>query len=139
VSEIKTVEEVIVDDEVKNKGPKYCVVRGRDLASGLPRSIRLSSVEIREALAPVVRQIVGGIIDTLEETPPELVSDILEHGVVMAGGTSLLRGIDKLVAEETRMPVWVANDPQLAVVKGAAKALESKALLEKVKVVGGLK
>jgi rod shape-determining protein MreB len=135
----KSEEEVVTEviDESK-KGPKFSVVRGRDLATGLPKSVRLSSVEVREALSPVVRIILGGILDTLEETPPELVADILDHGIVMAGGTSQLRGIDKLIAEESKMPVWVAEDPQMAVVRGAAKALESPELLAKVRVVSDI-
>jgi rod shape-determining protein MreB len=125
--------------EESKKGPIYAVVRGRDMSNGLPKSMKFSSVEIREALAPVVRQIVTGITDTLEETPPELMSDILEHGIVLAGGTCQLRGLDQLIAEETKIPVWTTPDPQMAVVRGAAKALENPKLLEMVKVVGGLR
>lgn len=110
------------------------VVRGRDLEKGLPRSLKITSTEVREALAPVVQQIVGGIMDMLEETPPELVSDILKHGITMAGGGSLLRGVDRRIADETSMPVWVADDPVTAVVRGAGKLLEDNRLLAKVKV-----
>jgi rod shape-determining protein MreB len=117
----------------------YFVVRGRDMATGLPRSLRFSSTEIREAIAPVVRHIITGITETLEETPPELVADILDHGIVLAGGTSLLRGLDALIAEETQMSVVMSPDPMLAVVKGAAKALENPKLLNRVKIVGGLR
>ncbi len=140
-SKMKGIEEVLDEarGEKERSGPLYHVVRGRDLATGLPRSVKFSSVEVREALAPVVRQIVAGIIDTLEETPPELVSDILEHGVVLAGGTSKLRGFDELVAEETKMPVWNSKDPQMAVVRGAGLALEDEKLLQMVKVVSGLR
>lgn len=117
----------------------FTVVRGRDMASGLPRSVKFSSTEIREAIGGVVRIIINGITETLEETPPELVADIMEHGIVLAGGTSLLRGLDVLVAEETKMSVWKASDPQSAVVRGAGKTLEDPKLLEQVKVVGGIK
>lgn len=129
-------------EKEKNKeksGPLYTVVRGRDMATGLPKSIKFSSTEVREALAPVVRTIINGITDTIEETPPELVADIMEHGIVMAGGTSLLRGLDVLIAEETQMPVWQTPDPQAAVVRGAGKALEDQSLLDRVKVVGGVR
>lgn len=115
------------------------VMRGRDLGTGLPQSIKVTSVEIREALAPVVRQIIRAITDAIEETPPELISDILAHGVTMAGGGSLLRGIDKLIASEVKMPVWVTDDPQTAVVRGCGIVLENPKLLNKVRVVGGLR
>jgi len=120
------------------KEKKY-VVRGRGLESGLPQSVKFSSVEIREALAPVVQKIVGSVADTIEETPPELLADILKHGIVMAGGGSMLYGLDKLVAEKTKMPVWVADDPLTCVVRGCGKLLENKKLLDKVKIKSGLK
>ena len=115
------------------------VMRGRNLGTGLPQSIKVTSSEIREALAPVVRQIVTAIGEAIEETPPELVADILSHGLTMAGGGALLRGIDKLLAEEIKMPVWVTDDPQTAVVRGCGVVLEDAALLKKVRVVGGLR
>lgn len=113
---------------------KFEVVRGRDLESGLPKSIKLATSEIREALAPVVQEIIGNIVDTLEETPPELVSDIMERGIVMAGGGSLLPGIDKMVSEATKMPVWIAEDPLTCVVRGCGKVLEEPFLLSKIRV-----
>src|SRR3989344_8504574 len=94
------------------------VIRGRDLETGLPKSLTISSVEIREALATVVRQIVTAIQEAIEQTPPELVSDILQHGITMAGGGSLLRGIDKLIAEEAKMPGGITEDPMTAGVRG---------------------
>ena len=137
---LQGVEEVISEasDKRAQRGPLYTVVRGRDLASGLPKSVRLSSVEIREALSSVVRQIINAVVDTIEETPPELVGDILDHGIVLTGGGANLRGLDKMIAEETRMPVWVASDPQTAVVKGAALAVSNSRLLDKVRVVSGI-
>ena len=118
---------------------KSFIVRGRDMGGGLPRSLKLNSAEVREALGSVTQQIINGIIDTIEETPPELLSDILKHGVVMAGGGSQLYGIDKAIAEATKMPVWIVDDPMTAVVTGCGKVLENEKLLNKVKVVGGLK
>lgn len=115
------------------------VVRGRDLETGLPKSIKLGSAEIREALAPVLNQIVEGISEIIEDTPPELVGDLMERGVALAGGGSLLLGIDKLLAQETKMPVWRADDPQTCVVRGCGKVLEDENLLEKVRVTGGLR
>ncbi len=114
------------------------VIRGRSLEDGLPKSIRVSTSEIREALIPVVQQIISHIQEIIEETPPELVGDIMENGIVLAGGGSRIAGIEKLVAREVKMPVWVAEDPQTTVVRGAAALFENPKLLEKVRVTGGL-
>lgn len=119
------------------KKEKYYVARGRDLESGLPKSIKLSSSEIREALAPIVQEIVGNIKELLEETPPELVSDIMERGIVMAGGGSLLEGIDKVVEETVKMPVWIADDPITCVVRGCGILLDKPSLLAKIYVASG--
>jgi rod shape-determining protein MreB len=116
------------------KSDRQTVVRGRDIETGLPRSIRVSESEVREALAPVFQEIIEAIAEIMEETPPELVGDILEHGIVLAGGGSLIRGIDKLIATETKMPVWVTDDPQTAVVRGCGKLLDDAQLLSRVKV-----
>ena len=118
---------------------KQTVVRGRDLESGLPKSLKLNTAEIREALAPVINEIVGGVKDVIEEAPPEFIGDIMEQGITLAGGTSLIYGLDKLIAQEVKMPVWVASDPQTAVVRGAMRLLEDEALLQRVRVTGGLK
>ncbi len=115
------------------------VVRGRDLSTGLPKSIKVSAPEIREALTPTINQIVSSIREVLEETPPELLADILEKGIVLAGGGALLKGLDKKIASETKMPVWVANDPLTSVVRGCGKVLDDLELLSRVKVAGGLK
>jgi rod shape-determining protein MreB len=85
-------------------------------------------------LATVIHEIVEGVAETIEETPPELLGDIMEHGIVLAGGGSLIRGIDKLIATEVKMPVWITDDPQTAVVRGCGKLLDDEALLRKVKV-----
>jgi len=115
------------------------VVRGRDLSTGLPRSMKFTSIEIREALVPVVQQIVQTVKDVLEETPPELVADILESGIALAGGSSLLRGLDQLIAEESKMPVWLIKEPMAGVVRGCGIALQNETLLKRVRVVGGLR
>ena len=117
-----------------DKTEKQAVVRGRDLETGLPKSIRVSESEVREAVSPIVHEIIEALAETIEETPPELIADIVEHGIMLAGGGSKLRGIDKLIASELRMPVWVTDDPQTAVVRGAAKLLDDDALLNKVKI-----
>lgn len=114
------------------------IVRGRDIETGLPKSLRLSSADIREALSPVLSHIIEGIADVLEEAPPELTADILEHGILLTGGGANLEGLDKLIMERTHIPVVVADDPLTTVVKGTAKVLEDEKLLNRVKVTGGL-
>lgn len=99
-------------------------VRGRDLLTGLPKTITVSEQEIQEALSEPVSNIVEAVKLTLERTPPELAADILDKGIVMAGGGSLLRGIDRLLSEETGMPVQIAEDPLTCVAKGTGIALE---------------
>jgi len=99
-------------------------VRGRDLLTGLPKTINISSREIQEALAEPISNIVEAVKLTLERTPPELAADILDKGIVMAGGGSLLRGIDRLLAEETGMPTQLAADPLTCVARGTGIALE---------------
>jgi rod shape-determining protein MreB len=98
-------------------------VRGRDLIAGLPKTISITSVEVREALADTVQVIVDAAKSTLEHTPPELAADLIDRGIVMAGGGSLLRGIDRRIAEETGLPVHVAEDPHTAVVRGTGETL----------------
>lgn len=127
------------DGEEKKSRTRMMVVRGRDLENGLPRSLKLSSDEVREALMPVLKQITATVADLLEETPPELISDILERGIVMAGGGSMIAGIDRLMSEETRMPVFITDDPMTAVVRGCGKVLDDEMLLRRVRVVGGLR
>ncbi|MDD2823472.1 MAG: rod shape-determining protein [Candidatus Daviesbacteria bacterium] len=128
-----------VGSAIPQKEEKETVVRGRDLSTGLPKSIKISSVEIREALSGTVNQIVTALSEVLEETPPELVSDILERGVAITGGGSLLKGLDKKIAEETKMPVYVAEDPLTTVVRGCGRVLDDLDLLSRVKVTGGLR
>jgi rod shape-determining protein MreB len=99
-------------------------IRGRDLASGLPREILLTSEEVRQAIASPLAEIMTAIHATLEETPPELAADITTEGVLLAGGGSLLRGFDQRVAAETGMPVRLADDPLACVATGAGMSLE---------------
>ena len=130
-----TAERVKIDiGKVAGGEDKYSVVRGRDLEKGLPKSIKLSSAEVQEALVLIVQEIIGHVVELLEETPPELVADILEHGIVMAGGGSLLGGVDKMVADATKMPVWIADDPITCVARGCGKVLEDSSLLNKIRV-----
>ncbi|TMG72786.1 MAG: rod shape-determining protein [Betaproteobacteria bacterium] len=99
-------------------------VKGRNLAEGIPRSFTISSNEILEALTEPLNQVIGAIKSGLEQTPPELGADIAEKGMVLAGGGALLRDIDRLLMEETGLPVIVADDPLTCVVRGSGKALE---------------
>ena len=104
---------------------KTISVRGRDLVTGIPKTIEVSSDEIRQALKDPVNAIVEAVKRCLEQTPPELAADILERGIIVAGGGSLLRGIDQIIRERTNVPVNVAEDPLLSVVKGTRMVLEN--------------
>jgi rod shape-determining protein MreB len=108
--------------------------RGRDLLTGLPRSVEVGGDQIREALEPSVAHIVDAIKETIEETPPELVADIMDQGIVLAGGGALLVGLDRRVAEATQMPVHIADDPLTCVVRGTGRVLEDLDTLERVLV-----
>ena len=110
-------------------------VRGRDLIAGLPKTITITSEEVREALQETVQIIVDAAKVTLENTPPELSSDLIDRGIVMAGGGSLLRNLDKRIAEETGLPVHIADDPLTAVVLGTGQTLSMPARLRKRIVV----
>lgn len=109
-------------------------VKGRDLISGLPRMIKVSSVEIREAMLRVVDKISDAIKDALEKTPPELLSDLLEKGITLAGGGALINGIDKYFEGKLSVPVIIAEDPISCVVRGTEVLLEEIDLLERVQV-----
>ncbi|MBM3857287.1 MAG: rod shape-determining protein [Verrucomicrobia bacterium] len=99
-------------------------VKGRDLVAGLPKTVSITSQEIREALMEPITTIVDAVRITLERCPPELSADLVDHGVVLAGGGALLRGLDQLIAKETGLPVHVAEDPLSAVVEGTGRALQ---------------
>jgi rod shape-determining protein MreB and related proteins len=103
---------------------KTFMVRGRNLVSGLPEAVEISSVEIREALSGSVQVIIDTIKDALDEAPPEIVADLLESGICLAGGGALLRGLTERLAEELRVRVWAAEDPMTCVARGAGSILE---------------
>jgi len=109
-------------------------LRGRNLITGLPESVEVSSVEIREALSDCVQVIIDTVRDALDETPPELVADLMEQGITLAGGGSLLHGLAERLSDETKMHVYVADDPLTCVARGAGKVLESLDVLRKVLV-----
>ncbi|HOJ23243.1 MAG TPA: rod shape-determining protein [Armatimonadota bacterium] len=136
ISYVRRVHNLLIGDrtaeEVKiNIGSAYPMeeertmeIRGRDLVSGLPRSAVLTSSEVREAIAEPVSQVVETVKETLESTPPELSADIMDRGIILAGGGALLRGLDRLLAVETEMPVHTAEDPLTCVVMGAGRVVE---------------
>jgi len=107
-------------------------VKGRDLSAGLPKTLTVRSEEIREALKEPLTSILESIRITLERCPPELSADLVDRGIVMAGGGSLLRGIDRLVAEETGLPVHIADDPMTAVAEGTGRVLQELQFLKRV-------
>ena len=118
----------------EERADRTVTFRGRDLLTGLPRSVEVGGDQIREALEPSIAQIIEAIKETIEETPPELVADIMDQGIVIAGGGALLAGLDRRVAEATQMPVHIADDPLTCVVRGAGRVLEDLDTLERVMV-----
>ena len=100
-------------------------ISGRDLVFGLPRSVVVTSSEVTAAIRPILLQIIGAVKLVLEDTPPELASDIIDKGIVMSGGTAMLRNLDKLMTEETGVPAHVADEPLLCVVRGTGLVLEN--------------
>lgn len=113
---------------------KTMTLRGRNMITGLPGSVEVSSIEIREALSNSVNTIVDTVKQTLDETPPELISDLMESGICMAGGGSLLHGLAERIADEVKLRVWVAEDPMTCVARGAGAVLEDLDNLRKVLV-----
>ncbi|MCC6809437.1 MAG: rod shape-determining protein [Deltaproteobacteria bacterium] len=109
-------------------------VKGRDLVAGVPKNVEITSEEVREAMQEPVQAITEAVRIALERTPPELASDIVDRGIVLAGGGAMLRNLDVLLREETKLPVVVCNDPLTAVVLGSGKALDKLDLLKEVAV-----
>jgi rod shape-determining protein MreB len=123
----------------KSLAERQMIIRGRDLGTGLPRSLRLNGGEVREALSPFVNQIAAATADIIEEIPPELLGDITQKGIYLCGGVSLLPGLGELVEETIKMPCTVLKDPTSVVVWGCGQVLEDESLLKKVRVRGGVK
>jgi rod shape-determining protein MreB len=109
-------------------------VKGRDLVNGVPKTVEITDEEIRDSLLEPINQIVETVRIGLERTPPELASDIIDRGIVLAGGGALLRNLDVLIREETGLPVMLADDPLTAVVMGAGKVLDELSLLKEVTI-----
>lgn len=107
------------------KEEKTMLVRGRNLVNGLPEALEVSSIEIREAIAASVQTIIDTIRDALDEAPPEIVADLMDTGVCLAGGGALLQGLDERLAEELHVRVWVSEDPMTCVARGAGRILEN--------------
>lgn len=116
---------------------QFMEVKGRDTMTGLPRTLKITSEEIREALKEPVSFIVEIVKNALEETPPELASDIVDRGIVMAGGGALLKELDRLISQETRLPVVLADDPLRCVVIGAGKYLDELKNFQSARKRGG--
>jgi rod shape-determining protein MreB len=130
----RTAEEIKIEigSAIEDGEEQIKEVRGRDLVSGLPKTLEISSKEIREALEEPVNSILDAVRFTLEQTPPELSADVMDRGIILTGGGSLLKGLDKLLIRETQMPVHVADDPLDCVVKGTGIALEEIKSLKRV-------
>jgi rod shape-determining protein MreB len=122
----KTAEDVkiAIGSAYPVKEPMTLPVRGRDLISGLPKEVVVNDEQIRQALSRSIRIITNNIKSVVEDTPPELLADIMQRGIILAGGGSLIRGMDRLVANQTEMPVRMMEDPLTAVVRGTGIVLE---------------
>jgi len=123
---------MMIGSATKLKNEEEMEIKGRDLVSGIPKTLRISSVEIREALSEPLTQIVAALKTALEQTPPELAADIVDRGIVLTGGGSLLRGLDVLLKEETNLPINTVEDPLTCVVLGSGKILSNLHLYERI-------
>ena len=123
---------MVIGSATKLKKEEEMEIKGRDLVSGIPKTLKISSAEVREALAEPLVQIVAAVKQTLEQTPPELAADIVDRGIVMTGGGSLLRGLDVLLKEETNLPINVVEDPLTCVVLGCGKVLSNLHQYERI-------
>jgi rod shape-determining protein MreB len=132
----KTSEEVkiAIGSAYPQKEKMQMEVRGRDLVSGLPKKIIINDDQVRDALSRSIRIVINNIKTAIEETPPELVADIMQRGIILAGGGSLIRGLDKVIADQTEMPVRMMEDPLTAVVRGTGIVLEDIDTLREVLV-----
>lgn len=130
----RTAEEIkiTIGAAIVSATPETMQIRGRDLVSGLPKTLTINAKEVQQALSEPIAGIIEAVKVTLEKTPPELASDIMDRGIVMTGGGSLLRGLDRLLSTETGMPVHIAEDALSCVGIGTGKALESIDLLKRV-------
>lgn len=116
---------------LEDSGDKTLEIKGRDSITGLPRAIQISEKEVNEAIQPVLKAMISAIREVFESTPPELASDIIEKGIVLTGGTTLLKNLDKYITQETGVPAYVAEDPLYCVVRGVGVALENLELYKR--------
>jgi len=123
---------MVIGSATKLKKEDEMEIKGRDLVSGIPKTLKISSAEVREALKEPISQIVAAVRQALEQTPPELAADIVDRGIVMTGGGSLLRGLDVLLKEETNLPINVVEDPLTCVVLGCGKVLSNLHQYERI-------
>jgi len=132
----RTAEHIKIElgNAIEPEEPREMEIKGRDLSEGLPRNVIITDRDVKEALNPVINTIIKAIKETLEDTPPELSADILESGIVITGGGSLLRNLDKRISQETKLPVERARDPLSSVVLGVGKILDNLHLLKRVSV-----
>ncbi len=132
----RTAEEIkiAVGSVLELENPLEAEMRGRDLVTGLPKKVMVTDEQVRHAMAHSVRTLINNIKSTVEETPPELLADIMDKGIVLAGGGALLRGLDRLIEQQTEIPVHVADDPLTCVVRGAGVVLEDIETLKEVLV-----
>lgn len=123
----RTAEEIkiAIGSAIPQVKDEYVEVRGRDLIAGMPKTIRISSNEITEAIQDELREIINAIKKVLQETPPELAADVIDKGMILSGGGALLRNMDQLISKTTGVPCYVADDPLFCVVKGTGIALEN--------------
>lgn len=130
----RTAEEIkiTIGSAIVPPGNTTMDIRGRDLVSGLPKTLNIKASEIKEALSEPVQKIIDAVKGTLEKTPPELAADVMDHGIMMTGGGALLRDLDRLLSKETGMPVLVAEDALSCVGEGTGRSLESIELLKRV-------
>ncbi len=130
----RTAEDIkmnIANAIVDVKEDKKMEVKGRDSVTGLPRAIEITEVEVNEAIQPVLKAMISAIREVFEATPPELASDIIEKGIVLTGGTTLLKNLDNYIARETGVPAYVAEDPLYCVIRGVGVALENLELYKR--------
>lgn len=133
----RTAEQIKLDlgSAYRLKEPINLEIKGRNLVEGVPKTLVISDKEVREALAPPIKQIVDAVLQALERTPPELSADIMDKGIVLSGGGALIRNLDQLLREKTGLPVVQADDPLCSVVLGTGRLLEDMDLLRKVSLL----
>ncbi len=121
-------------DVIPEEPYKEMEIKGRDLVSGVPKTITINSSEIRLAITEQIDTIVDTVKSVLEQTPPELAADIVDKGIVLTGGVALLKNLDKLLREETNLPIIIADDPLSSVVLGAGMSLDNLDILKEVMI-----